>query len=227
MSSVTARSSSAAQSSEVPTRTRLLRAAEALFAENGIDQTSTRSILRAAEQRNESALQYHFGGREGLIEALYEERGAQVGEERQRMLRELDEATADPSIRQLCEVALLPPVRLARRDPEFATFLKVVGQLAFLPYETLRWSATRYTGEAIGEVARRLRARLSVPDALADRRFELMHRMAALSLAQHALSDGPFEGREAELFFDTLLDAMAAVLEGPMSESVEREFSAS
>ena len=44
------------------TRTQLMRAAERLFAERGIEVVSLREINRAAAQRNATALQYHFGG---------------------------------------------------------------------------------------------------------------------------------------------------------------------
>ena len=205
------------------TRTALLRAAERLFAELGIGPTSTRAILREAGQRNESALQYHFGGREGLIDALYTGRGAEVGDERERMLRELDDSGERQDVRRLCAVAVLPPVRIVRRDPEFALFLKVVGQLAFLPSDALQDRAIRYTGASAEEVSARIRAKLPIPTALADRRIELMHRTAALALSQRALSGGSFAGPDADLFFETLLDAMAAVLEGPVSPATERE----
>ena len=206
------------------TRGALLRAAERLFAEYGIGPTSTRAILREAGQRNESALHYHFGGREGLIDALYTERGAQVAAERECMLRELDASGNAPDVRRLCAVAVLPPVRIAQRDPEFALFLKVVGQLAFLPSDALQDQAARYTGASAQEVSARIRAQLRIPQALADRRIELMHRMAALALSQRALNGGSFAGSDADLFFETLLDAMAAVLEGPVSPATEREF---
>lgn len=205
------------------TRGALLRAAERLFAELGIGPTSTRAILREAGQRNESALHYHFGGREGLIDALYSERGAQVALERERMLRELDASGEAQDVRRLCAVAVLPPVRIVRRDPEFALFLKVVGQLAFLPSDALQDRATRYTGASVQEVSARIRAQLRIPETLANRRIELMHRMAVLALSQRALSGGSFDGPGAGLFFETLLDAMAAVLEGPVSPVTERE----
>ena len=210
---------------ERSTQAALLRAAERLFAELGIGPTSTRAILREAGQRNESALQYHFGGREGLIDALYAERGAQVGDERERMLRELDASGDVQDVRRLCAVAVLPPVRIVRRDPEFALFLKVVGQVAFLPSDALQDSATRFSGASVAEVGSRIRVQLPIPKALADRRIDLMHRMAVLALSQRALSGGSFEGPDADLFFETLLDAMAAVLEGPVSPETERELS--
>ena len=207
------------------TREKLLRAAERLFAERGVGPTTARAIVREAGQRNESALQYHFGGREGLIEAMYTLRGAQVEQEREHMLRELDDSADSQDLRRLCEVAVMPPVRLARRDPDFALFLKVIGQLVFLPGKTLRESTRRYTGAGVAQVSKRIRAQLTVSRALADRRLDLVHRMAALALAQRALSGGSFDGPDAELFFETLLDAMAAILEGPASQATERELS--
>ena len=52
------------------TRARLLRAGERLFAEQGIHQVRLREINALAGQRNSSALHYHFGSREGLVEAI-------------------------------------------------------------------------------------------------------------------------------------------------------------
>lgn len=51
-------------------RARILRAAEELMAEEGIDGVSLREINKAAGQRNASAIQYHFGDRDGLLVAL-------------------------------------------------------------------------------------------------------------------------------------------------------------
>ncbi|HWH31408.1 MAG TPA: TetR family transcriptional regulator, partial [Egibacteraceae bacterium] len=52
------------------TRERLLDAAEELMAERGVHGPSLAEITTRAGQRNNSALSYHFGGREGLLRAL-------------------------------------------------------------------------------------------------------------------------------------------------------------
>ena len=52
------------------TRERLLRAGEHLFARHGIDGVRVREINQIARQRNSSALHYHFGSRDGLLEAI-------------------------------------------------------------------------------------------------------------------------------------------------------------
>ena len=71
------------------TRQRLLRSAERLFAEHGIDAVSMRSICAEADQRNNTALQYHFGDKQGLIEAILAERMSGIHAQRARLLEEM------------------------------------------------------------------------------------------------------------------------------------------
>ena len=52
------------------TRARIVAACERLFAERGIERVSLNEIVAAAGQRNASAIHYHFGDREGLMERV-------------------------------------------------------------------------------------------------------------------------------------------------------------
>lgn len=56
----------------IDTRLALMRAAEQLFAQQGVDRVSLREIAIAAGQRNVSAATYHFGSKRELIEAILE-----------------------------------------------------------------------------------------------------------------------------------------------------------
>ena len=51
---------------------RILHTAKALFAEHGFENTSTMSIARQA-QTSESQIVKHFGTKEGLLEAIFED----------------------------------------------------------------------------------------------------------------------------------------------------------
>ena len=73
------------QELETSTREHLLDVAESLFLSQGIDQVSLRAIAREAGQKNPSALQYHFGNREGLIKAIVARRLQQQEARRARL----------------------------------------------------------------------------------------------------------------------------------------------
>ncbi|MGW4808899.1 TetR/AcrR family transcriptional regulator [Kitasatospora sp. NPDC004272] len=56
------------------TRALLIRSAERLFAAQGVHGAQLREVVRQAGQANPSAVQYHFGSREGLLDAVMAER---------------------------------------------------------------------------------------------------------------------------------------------------------
>jgi AcrR family transcriptional regulator len=87
------------------TRTRLLLKAEELFAERGIDAVSLREINRLAGQNNTSALHYHFGTREALIEAIFAFRMGPIDAQRHQML---DNMGTHINLRDLVAVILRP-----------------------------------------------------------------------------------------------------------------------
>ena len=103
-------------------RERMIDAAERICAERGLAAMSLREVQAASRQRNKSAAQYHFGSRDGLIEAVVETRMAPINEHRLRLLAELDE---DPSVRSLVEVLVRPlaEATLGRPDSRWARFL--------------------------------------------------------------------------------------------------------
>jgi AcrR family transcriptional regulator len=58
------------------TATRILDVAERLFVEHGFEATSLRMITQQAEV-NLAAVNYHFGGKEGLYEAVFSRAAAE------------------------------------------------------------------------------------------------------------------------------------------------------
>lgn len=102
--------------------TRMLDAAERLAARRGLAALTVRAVQEAAGQRNKSAVQYHFGGRQGLVEALLAARMASASARRTSMLLALGSA---PGTRELVEVLVVPLIEsvLARRPSYWARFL--------------------------------------------------------------------------------------------------------
>ncbi len=103
------------------TRERLLDVAEELMAERGVEAVSLREVGQAAEQRNNSAAQYHFGSKEGLVAAIIAERSAPVEAERARMIEGLSDT--DPSVRQLLEVFVMPLADTLAEPSHYLRFL--------------------------------------------------------------------------------------------------------
>jgi AcrR family transcriptional regulator len=92
------------------TSIQLLLTAERLFAREGIAAVSTRRIAQEANQRNVSALQYHFGSIDNLIDALLSMRLETINRRRQELLDELRERQRDTELHGLLEALVLPLV---------------------------------------------------------------------------------------------------------------------
>lgn len=101
------------------TKERILAAAERLFARQGIEGTSLREISTAAGLSNMSSVQYHFGGKDELLESLFTDRMLQMEEQRGRMLDRAEKNGLLSDIRTLMEVICLPHLELADGDGRY------------------------------------------------------------------------------------------------------------
>lgn len=68
---------------------KLILTAERLFGQHGIDNVSLRQIVSAAGQGNNYAVQHHFGSKEGLIDAIFNFRMAELDIARGEALKSL------------------------------------------------------------------------------------------------------------------------------------------
>lgn len=111
------------------TALRLLLTAERLFAEEGFDAVPVRRISQQAAQRNNSALQYHFGSKDSLIEAILDYRMTPLNE---RRLDALDAALRPGQplgVRRLIELIVLPYVDVLKGAAADSYYLSVIAQL--------------------------------------------------------------------------------------------------
>ncbi len=92
-----------------------MEAAEALFAEGGIERSSLRAITRRAGV-NLAAVNYHFGSKEGLVRAVFERRLAPIQEERMARLAACRTGDGRPRVECLLRAFLEPVVRFLDRD---------------------------------------------------------------------------------------------------------------
>ncbi len=89
-------------------RLRMIEVAERLFAERGVNGVSLREIGAAAGQRNTAAARYHFGTKQGLVDAIFEHRMTPINARRMAMLEQFDRAGRGLDLRALTEAFVLP-----------------------------------------------------------------------------------------------------------------------
>jgi AcrR family transcriptional regulator len=107
------------------TREALLRAAERRFARDGVAGARMSDVVRDAGQRNDSAVGYHFGSREGLLRALVDRHLAVMEETRAAAAGQL--ASAD--LATLVALVVEPTAALLA-TPAGRDFLRITEQLA-------------------------------------------------------------------------------------------------
>src|SRR5579885_686432 len=116
-----------------PVRERILEVAERLFAEHGMSGVGLRAISAEAKV-NLASIAYHFGSKDGLLEALFSQRAAPIAEERLRLLAQCYEKTDRPKLEDILE-AFLRPALVLGVQPQFGgpAFVKLRARLATEP----------------------------------------------------------------------------------------------
>ncbi|SNQ46570.1 putative Regulatory protein, TetR [Frankia canadensis] len=201
------------------TRLQLLRAAERLFAERGIEAVSLRDIHQAAGQRNTSAVNYHFGGKEGLIRAIIEARADVTNARRMQLLAQAEASGRGEDARSLVDALVWPLAEEIRQGTYYVGFLSrlIVERDLDRP---VRYAADPVWSSAV-VVGRRLRSLLAHVDrSVFDLRFRL-----AFDLVVHALATEQAAGRRGgpdrllplDAYVTHLADAVTGLLSAPGS----------
>lgn len=115
--------------SNCPTQERILDSAERLFAENGYDQTSLRTITSNAGV-NLAAVNYHFGSKEKLVRKVFERKMAPLNHVRidnlEQVLSEARGKGVRPAVRDLLVAFINPTFEMALGSPEGKNFIKLI-----------------------------------------------------------------------------------------------------
>jgi AcrR family transcriptional regulator len=204
------------------TRDQIVRAAERLLAERGIDGVSLREVNRAANQGNTNAVRYHFGDRDGLVQAILEKHRRDSEPRRHALLDQYEEAGAD-DLRGLA-AALVLPLAAKLGDPDGGRdYLQIAGQHytraaslnELVPDQRANYSSMARWHKLLSQVlppdddASTLRSRWRWPAI----------RFALVELARRAA--GPSRGDD-RLFTSHLIDLVTAVLAATPSPQTRR-----
>ncbi len=200
------------------TRARLVSVAERLFAERGVEGVPLSDINKASGQRNANACQYHFGGREGLLQAIIDKHVPGIAARRGELLDEL-EARGQITLEGLVD-AWLHPVVEKLQDPDGGReFIRVNAQLTAQHMLSLLKPGQ---GALQAPGAARLisgwnQVLDALPAAVRQQRLHLASILVFHGLADHSRlqeqlgEDDP--AHNTELFVATLRDTIIAMLQ--------------
>lgn len=204
------------------TRTKILDAAETLFAEWGFHATSLRQITDLAGV-NVASVNYHFGSKEGLLDEVLTRRLEPLNAERMKRLAEYRKAcriAGEPlSVREIYRSFLEPTMQVVM-TPQAGNLTLIMGRI-FMEFK----------GEMMARVAPLLAPVLSVfiaalCEALPDlTRNEVTIRfrmsMGAMHHAMHTMRAGMTDALLEDLACDVSPGEMVETLIGYVSRGME------
>ena len=122
--------------SQPETKQRILNAAEHLFAADGYHATSLRGITTAATV-NLAAVNYHFGSKEALLEAVIVRRLSPLNEVRlgklEALLKKAEQANEMPSVREILRTFVEPTLYLRQQGSDTEDFVALIGRILAEP----------------------------------------------------------------------------------------------
>jgi AcrR family transcriptional regulator len=209
-----------ASSTTIDTRTRILLAAERLFAEHGIDGASLREINREAGQSNTGAVQYYFGDRNGLVLAVIA-RHRHDDEVRRNGLLDEYERAGEGDVRGLA-AAMVVPLAAKLASPDGRRYLTISAE--FYMHQSNRDAlATRIPDESMDRW-HCLMDKITDPAVVADDFQRLTPRVSSvrLALVELARRAAAPARPDDQVFVSYLVDLVTSLLTTTMSPETER-----
>jgi AcrR family transcriptional regulator len=203
------------------TRNRLLDAAEQLFGERGVAGVSLREIRIASGARNTAALQFHFGSREGLIDALTKRHLPRIAEIQDRIYAEMGEAGRLDDPRTQVEILVRPVAEYLTLGSSERAWVKIQAELGTQPKMRLLDMVT-YAPTAALAAGNALFEQLTadLPAQLAVERMILSAQvMVHVCAARARVLDDPEQAASAipdDVFLENLIDMILGALTAPV-----------
>ena len=212
------------------TRTRILDAAEELFMLHGFEGTSMR-LLTSTAGVNLAAVNYHFGSKDSLIEAVFRRKLDPMNAARIAELERLESESRAraPSPEAIIRAFIGPSLRMiedARGGGR--NFIRLLGRTYTEPAKPIR----ALIGQLYGSTMERYKAALqrALPDMPREELVWRMHFMfgtlsytlAATDTVQLIAGCKPEDRYDARLLEDRLASFLAAGLNAPLKQSVKK-----
>lgn len=203
----------------------ILDAAAVLMDERGVDNVTTQDINQASGHRNRSAVQYHFGSRDAVIQAVMARSMQPLDAERNLLLDHLESTGTRLTPRGALEVVISPLARQLR-SPEGRRYLRLGAQLINHPRFVRDAGDTIMVNTSISRCARYILPVLAhLPARVAAERTSQVAGFVIRALGdQCRLMDSERPTRpvlSVEDFSANLVDIIMAILEAPSSVAAD------
>jgi AcrR family transcriptional regulator len=211
---------------ESDTRSRILDAAEVLFMAHGLEATTLRQITTVAKA-NLAAVNYHFGSKDALIEAVFRRGLARLTDDCLRALDRLEAEAATDPVRpsQIVDAFFGAALRMAADDAGGgANFMRLLTRTYTEPTESVR----RFLAREYAEVVRRYREALfrALPDTPREEILWRLHFMLGAmayavsgSDALNLLGAGRLEASSPETLRQRLMSFLLGGLRAPLPQT--------
>ncbi|MFB7370985.1 TetR/AcrR family transcriptional regulator [Streptomyces sp. NPDC056222] len=202
-----------ARTSGPETRDKLIRAAEEIFAAQGVDGAQLRDIVALAGQSNPSAVQYHFGSRGGLLDAVMAGRQRRTEQVLDPLL-----APAPDETRALIRALVTAEASELRTD-RGRRCLRISAQLSHESGVRTRTPHPTLDGTVYWRLIERLEACLTaLPEPLRLERLDLALTVVGAAMADRARQylDGTRPLTSEALFLADLVETTTALLRAPL-----------
>jgi AcrR family transcriptional regulator len=159
--------------SRTDTKTRILDAAEKLFAERGFSETSLRLITSKAEV-NLASVNYHFGSKKELIRAVLARYLDVFMPSAASEIKRLNKASEQASLNEIFSSLIKPLLELNKvRNGGTIIFLQLLGRGYIESQGHLRWFITTHYGEHLAAFVQAVK--VSAPHIPAAEMFWRLH----------------------------------------------------
>jgi AcrR family transcriptional regulator len=198
-----------------PGRLALILAAEQMIAVHGVGGAPLRQINELAGHKNSGATHYHFGSRQGLIQAVLSYRVVTISARRAAIVEDLKGQPSGLDIRGLVQALAHPLVEELKPRPEGNYFLRFSERIRRerAQYEIIYDFPVDPWHFAQAELVRRL---AHLPSALAALRVQLAWDQIISGLAGiEATLQNRSWSTDTFIAIETLVDFIAAGLAGP------------
>ena len=203
----------------------ILDAAAILIDERGVDNVTAQDINQASGHRNRSAVQYHFGSRDAVIQAVMARSMQPLDAERNLLLDHLERTGTRLTPRDALEV-VVSPLAAQLRSPEGRRYLRLGAQLINHPRFVRDAGDTIMVNTSISRCARYILPVLDhLPARVAAERTSQVASFVIRALGdQCRLMDSDRKTRpilSVEDFSTNLVDTVMAILQAPSSVAAD------